>query len=228
MTPLRDQFSNWGNEDDDQNLNVQSTVANAFEFALREQLMDASAILHLDNRCLIDSAVHLFQQLRGDCQRLQAPAQRGKLALALWEALNRQGSPRAPQDIAFICGVEPRRMLLLEKESAHLMQPTYCPPSSYVATICAVLDLPYQVARIIEEVVTKIQDRHLGRKPESVVGAVLMAVCNNANHVEASHIDVKYLCDILQVTPVSLRTIGRLLPADVIELAVASLQEITI
>jgi hypothetical protein len=220
----------------------------AHTLLLRETVLDVCSLLHLEETtCLVDTVCHILQQQLGVCSsnadeegadsaishgrvrggrgarpELADDKFRVKLAYAICEALNRQGTPRPPQAVAALCDVPPGSLLRLEKEFN--LRPTYCQPEQYVDTVCAMLELPYLVSGIASMLCKHLQDALYGAKPESlVIASVLAAVEKVREKGEeggadfAPHVTLPNLCKLFDVKSKSVLQMKEYMPGLTLE-----------
>ena len=185
---------------------------------LRETILDVCSQLHLEHSaCLVDTVCHILNQL-DVCSAtfsLTNAKCRAKLAYAMFEALNRQGTPRSPQLIATHCDVTPKSLLHLEKQFT--MCTTYCVPSQYIETACTMLELPYVVACVATMLCNHIQDKHYGLVPETLVAGTILAAVKRFRVLEDNEglfhtVTTDALTDLFGIKARSITKVIQLLP----------------
>ncbi len=165
---------------------------------LREIVMDICAALHMEsNHCLVDTVVSIYLDLVRRCrycansrgvEKVLAPPTndhcRAKLAVAMTEALNRQRSPRNPEQIAELCHVRPSLMLQIEKLTG--CGSFQCAPRDLMPFMAKVLELPWRASIIAQEFCTMVESTFSGRRLEAVVAACIiwtldqLQICHDA------------------------------------------------
>jgi hypothetical protein len=221
---------------------------NAATVLLRETVLDVCSLLHLEgSACLVDTAVHILQKQLGVVRAQPGRPYTGitrrrrkeeeeeeeeeekklelsdgkfriKLAYAIYEALNRQGTPRSPHAIAALCDVPPGKLLRLEKEFN--LRPSYCPPSQYVETMCTMLELPFFVSGIATMLCKHLQDYFYGAKNEALVVVCVLAAVERVRELGfekggadfAPHVTQANLCRLFDVRSRSLLRLREYLP----------------
>lgn len=160
---------------------------------IRQVVIDTLQWLHLEsNSVLIDTAVELYNQasypigstkreetklssLSAECASLFAcDKKREYLAYAIWEALNRQGIPKNPQDIAKICDVQPKCFLKIEKKLGK--NSTDCRLSLIAEGACNARAYPYRFIRLMVQLCDAMEGCCFGRNPHTVVAACVDAI----------------------------------------------------
>ena len=160
---------------------------------LRDKILHACSLLHLDeNAGYVECVVNLFKEgYVQQCRRKRRNATSASsppsplyalttdesnflLAFALWEALNRQGTPWSPHAIACMFGIDAQKLLKAEKQFG--LGATYCGLLSQVETECNHMLLPYAVTKLVKSVAAKIETSCYGRKPQQIIAACLHSV----------------------------------------------------
>ena len=201
------------------------------QLRLRETVLDVCGQLHLEQSpCLVDTVCHILHQLETQPSmfRLTSEKCRAKLAYALYEALNRQGTPRSPRSIAAYCDVSPKSLLHVEKLFS--MQTTYCVPSQYIETACTMLQLPYVVSCISVMLCNYVQDRHYGSIPETLVAASIWATVKRIRILEKDEslfpwVTTEAFTALFGITARSLIKVTHLLPEFTVVLVKNSSEE---
>ena len=163
----------------------------------REKARDICAILLIESEVIIGDAVHLYEELakKNSIKRIK---KRSLLAFCIWEALNRNDSPRSPQDIA--CAADIPAKDIRDVENTFDVKNTYCSPSSYVNRICACLHLSHNIRVGVSEIVSALY-MFGSYRPENVIAAcILLFVEEKRKRSQSSfhpEITVKYLCSKL-------------------------------
>ena len=159
----------------------------ATDFMKREFLLDVCAMLHLDaNSSLLESALDIYNRLQHinqtslklkrsrDYRLRNFEKYKVHLAFALWEALNRQGTPWRPHKIAQAFDVPPSAILNVEK--IFETSATYCKIQTIAETECAHLDVPYKIVKLVTNLISEIEPFCYGRTPSIIIAAALLSV----------------------------------------------------
>lgn len=152
----------------------QETSLNVREIMVREFIMDVCEILQVNTSFLVDSAFNILKNMEIDRENglSFSISGRAKVAFAIWEALNRQGTPYHPYVIAERCAVPAHYILDIEKK--YLKDYPITDTSAYVERICDLMAIPFKITRVLQEIVITLQDRYQGRHPETLIGAVIV------------------------------------------------------
>ena len=178
--------------------------------------MDVCSILHLDNGCVVDTALHILSKMRPKYPEKA----RCELAYAIWEALNRQGTPRPPHQITSICNVPPSSILKMEK--IYGVQSSYCNPSHYMDTACCLLNIPFHLARLAKELLSQVEQRYYGRSPEALIAGSILSLVEkirgSSMYLHSSsdyldHININMLACQFNTTARTVRAVLRLFPS---------------
>ena len=157
---------------------------------VREELYHLCTLLNVDNTSIVGSAMHILNRMERAFQSEGEPFIFPKpihMAFAIWDALSLHACPRSPRTIAECCGVDPKKILHLETrllknkfytKGTAMKSHSIHPPSMYCETACDILYIPFGVTRIIKAVVTRYEDQFEGCRPEGVVAAAILLVCN--------------------------------------------------
>jgi hypothetical protein len=113
------------------------------------------------------------------------------IAFSICDVLNTNGCPRPESHVSHVCGVKEAQMLNL---AVHLGIPhekyskdyviTYAEPYLYVDTFCDYLGVPYKITCFVRDLVLQIGWSHYGKKPETIVGGVLMKVLRATGYLD--------------------------------------------
>lgn len=179
------------------------------EQATREFIIDVCEILHIRTTFLVDTAYNIFKQMNGRNASFNSH-ERAKASFAIWEALNRQGTPRCPHSIAKQCSISPKSMLLIEKR--YQMDYPITDAVSYVDRICAFLNIPYAVTRMIKEIVKELQTNFQARHPETLITAVLIKCVSMSPDLEFLSLDSEKICNELGVKMKTAKSLCKKLP----------------
>ena len=153
-------------------LNVETNDVD--ERPIREFIIDVCDILQIRSSFLVNCAISIFFEIGGT---LTFGRCRAKLAFAIWEALNRHGTPRSPREIATLCNVSPKSMQRIEKSSQ--LKCSFIQPIDYVDTIGKFLYMPWPIINIIKLIVLELQDEFASRRPEIFIAAIILKNINN-------------------------------------------------
>lgn len=142
------------------------------EFYLTNEVLEILAVIHQDYSIFAHQVVHYLKKhhWQSPLLRNNYATQRGLLAFAIWEVLNRNDCPRSPQDIAHLCGVSDSHMQRTERELG--VSPTFCRPSLYVDRLCGELHLPRVAWGIVSKAVECVD--HFMHRPESICAGVIL------------------------------------------------------
>jgi hypothetical protein len=187
-------------------------VRRADVLRVREYIMDIASRLYIDNATLVDSALHVFFGLmENNLNSLHHHRHLPRLALAIMEALDRQGTPKTPQTVADVVGIDPSAMLRVQRiPGPHGIRSA----SNYVETVCDFARIPLGVTRLVKLVVEKLEERYYGRAPETLIGGVILSIVVKMRHdfnekdLRIMNIDRPFLTAHLGV---SSRSIGRMM-----------------
>lgn len=213
--------------------------SHALELLIRENILDALATLHMEeNSFLCDTAFNIFlelSQLATDrcgnvchfgggkietltLKRLDSDKSRAFLAFAIWESLNRQGTPKSPHVVSAICRVEPNTILRIEK--IFEKGSTYCDLTSFITTECDRIYVPYRKIKLVISLIEHVKYVTFGRKPLVVFIAFLHSITCCLNKDKAlplqysadRHFTSDYLCNKYNICQKSVEKIVKLIP----------------
>lgn len=192
---------------------LQSPELKDRETKIKETILDALELLQMRSQYVVDEAYRLFDRMGGNRQQ-HAFMNRAKLAYGLWEALNRQKTPRSVRDIAHVFSVEPKQLLKLEK--TFKLQSTFAEVKDYVEPVCAFLTIKRKLRPVVEKIITEIQDEHYGRTPEVLIAAVIVKtfLYSGTELTVSEQFDLTpdRMCKILDISWKNVREVANIIP----------------
>ena len=154
---------------------------------LREKIMNVCSQLHLDeNSIFVDCVVNIYQNIfYKEFENNEEKSKKKKnlansseqdclLAFAVWEALNRQGTPWSPHAIAQVFGIDSNQLLKAEKK--YNFGSTYCGLVAIIETECQHLLIPFHIVDLIKQLAAEIEPLCYGRKPEIVIVSCILSI----------------------------------------------------
>ena len=158
------------------NLFGDAAVAARGEWEVREFLHD-SLQPEYDCSYTIDRVLAMLHQhlhkvagyTEPGCLSVRHERDRGVLAFFVWETLNREGHPTAPQHICRLLDANVKHLRQAERCAG---PSTPCLPSQYVPRLVDELELSFGIHRLLAAVCRANCD-HLTHRPEIVVGGML-------------------------------------------------------
>ena len=144
------------------------------ELRVREDIMDVCARLYQDSSCILEDAVVEFKKLNPSL-RLNRRA-KDYMAYSIWRAMEKQGVPRSPQDVAAAAGACSLRVLrLIESLGRGGEHGARFRPSSYAEIACNLCGLPPYFAQLVKDVLLRKEGCYFGYRPETVTVSALLA-----------------------------------------------------
>ena len=169
-----------------------SRYFNALETSPTEkEIMHALSILQLDCDTNVSQALSIYHRVYGaeDEHRHRSQSkQKLAVAFAIFRTLAEIGSPRPPEYVASICGLENARQLIRAEDilrgsgscrgsssssssSSSDDESIYSPPQDYVDTVCAELSIPFSKATEIRDEAERMEWVLYGRTPTVITAA---------------------------------------------------------
>lgn len=166
----------------------------------REELYQYCTLLNVDNAAVVETAMSVLKRIEEalECEEKTSFSffpRPYHMAYAIWDALSTHGCPRSPKTIANCCGTEAKKILRLENnllknevytKGTNMLSNSNNPPSMYCETACDMLYLPYAVTLIVKSLVTCYEDEFQGCRPESVVAAAILLICERVRKLNVS------------------------------------------
>ena len=169
----------------------------------RERIRDILEHMRLPELAVQESEA-LFRQF-GKTLSLSIKKSPELLAYSIYEALNRLGIPRAPDEIAFFSEVETADLLKIEKKLAGVT--TYCEPALFTTRICGEMELPFTMIKTVHRVVRMLAV-YSHFRPECLTAAALLlylevpSLCKNTKQTR-ERLTLSYICLYCNVAAVS-------------------------
>lgn len=164
---------------------------------MRETVLDVCSQLHLDATCIIDSVIHVMQnvlKIFPYCKfSLFSTKGRSILAYSICEVLNRQKTPRFPKEVASVCDIVPAEILKIEKAVwLNGGETTHCMPSMYANYACCQLGLSFSFSKEVQEVLRQTEEVLFGHTPEALTAAAILHILRGRSD-EKQSVDRKTL-----------------------------------
>ena len=156
-----------------------TTVRKFRDVVLREFILDAFAVYHMDTGSLADRVLLELHRIANDempiCSQyarlsLNKAVDRGRLAFVVWDCLQHEGIPRSPLEVAVTMETSTVYMRKAEKELNR--QPSYTPLSNYASRIIRELGLPHWMELAVKEGCWHCE--HCLTAPEAMIGALII------------------------------------------------------
>lgn len=136
-------------------------------YSIYSELCETSGpIQRIENRKLPRYYTKLFIITNEQC--------RSYLAYSIWEALNRQETPKSPHLIARVCDVLPSCILKVEK--LYNRSSTNCSLASIVEGECSQMSVPFRITKLVRQISEKVEPLCYGRNPIIVFAGALHAL----------------------------------------------------
>jgi len=130
--------------------------------------------------------------------------ERELFAYGLYDGLNLLEIPCNPTDITRLCSVKQDAILKVEKILGVHSRP--CPTSFYVSKICACLDVPFFLERMVRQKILLWEKKHFV-KPETLVGSCILHCIKHMAPKQkslVSHLSIDYIAKNLDISDSSL------------------------
>lgn len=188
---------------------LQNEDAESLQNALIRRKTLISPILvqfHIISDTLLEQMASKYGEIYDNKEGLVKTEHRQQLAIAfsVCDVLNKEGIPRPPSHIASVCGVKENQMINLamsldlpEEQYNKKYVLTYASPHLYVDTICDYLEIPHKIALLVKEEVKRIGWKNYGKKPETIVGGVIMKVLRTIGKLNTRSIHEMMVAHVL-------------------------------
>ena len=152
-------------------------------------------------KCFIEYAITLTKKLK--FQIKECKYKEVDLAVyALYETLHRFDSPRTPQEICYLSGMDISTLWKIEKEMNH-PHIIASDPTMFVERYCSYLDLSFWDKKIITEIARNMYG--MGNKPNCLVAVATYLYCKQ-NNLSTS---LKSICEVCGVSTSNVHKIVR-------------------
>ena len=151
---------------------------------LASKIFTSSYLIDIIERSLIGDPATRHIVLNYSPDVLESPSKRAVIAYFVLNGLVEYGNPHTQYEVATAFGICPRALMRIEKEYEIPLK--FCPLSEYSDRICAILDLPFRLSRVIYESIKHIDNCLL--PVSSTYLSILTEVRERLSNVGKGHI----------------------------------------
>jgi len=156
----------------------------------KDEIKSIFLLLNVNGTEFIENAARVYsnlkQQVNQSTKKIHIPKlDRTLIAYSIWDSFNIGKSPRSIDDVATVCEIKAKNILMVEKILN--IEHTFCNSEDYVDRIVTTLGLPYFFTRLINHILhyTKSLAQH---KPANRIAAIIICLCQLIHKIQNSKI----------------------------------------